>query len=96
MNFSKKLNPVYQAIEITRKKLDKKKSLISFVGAPWTLLIYMLNIKKDKNEINLDKLIKKNFINKLLKKLIKYLCVHIKKQIMLEQMLFKYLILGLD
>ena len=40
--FSKKLNPVYKAIEITRKKLDKKKSLISFIGAPWTLLIYML------------------------------------------------------
>ena len=38
----KKLQPVYKAIEITRKKLDKKKSLISFVGAPWTLLIYML------------------------------------------------------
>ena len=34
----KNLLPVYNAIEITRKKLNKKKSLISFIGAPWTLL----------------------------------------------------------
>ena len=47
-NFSKKLNPVYKAIEITRKKLNKEKSLISFIGAPWTLLIYMLGLKKRK------------------------------------------------
>ena len=45
-SFTQKLTPVYKAIEITRKKLDKKKSLIGFIGAPWTLLIYMLNIKK--------------------------------------------------
>ena len=44
--------PVYKAIEITRKKLDKKKSLISFVGAPWTLLIYMLGAKRGKKEID--------------------------------------------
>ena len=31
-NFSKKLNPIYKAIEITKKKLNNKKSLISFVG----------------------------------------------------------------
>ena len=43
-NFIKKLNPVYKAIELTRKKLDKNKSLISFIGAPWTLIIYMLNL----------------------------------------------------
>ena len=53
--FTKKLEPVYKAIEITRKNLDKKKSLISFVGAPWTLLIYMLGIKKTKNEIDYEK-----------------------------------------
>ena len=51
-SFTEKLNPVYKAIELTRKKLDRNKSLISFVGAPWTLIIYMLNFKK--NEKNLD------------------------------------------
>ena len=49
ITFSKKLKPVYKAIELTRKKLNKEKSLISFVGAPWTLLIYMLGLKKKKH-----------------------------------------------
>ena len=81
-DFSQKLNPVYEAIEMTRKNLDKEKSLIAFIGAPWTLLVYMLNIKKNKNEINLNKLNKnKTNINKILKKLIKFLCLHIQNQI---------------
>ena len=44
ISFTQKLNPVYKAIEITREKLDKKKSLIGFIGAASTLLIYMLGI----------------------------------------------------
>ncbi len=80
--FTKKLDPVYKAIEITRAKLDKNKSLIGFIGAPWTLLVYMLNIKKNKTEIDLDKL-DKNSVNKhqILDKLIKFLCIHISNQI---------------
>ena len=80
--FSEKLNPVYKAIEITRSNLDKKKSLIGFIGAPWTLLVYMLNIKKNKTEIDFDKL-NKNIINKnqILSKLIKFLSLHISNQI---------------
>jgi uroporphyrinogen decarboxylase len=80
--FSQKLSPVYKAIEITRKNLDKKKSLIGFIGAPWTLIIYMLNIKNNKTEINFKKLKKENInINKILNKLIKFLCIHIDNQI---------------
>ena len=80
--FSKKLNPIYKSIEKTRKKLDKNKSLIAFIGAPWTLLVYMLNLKKNKNELDLDKLNKKNInIIKNLDKLIKFLSIHIKNQI---------------
>ena len=52
--FLKKLDPIYKAIELTRKKLNKQKSLIAFIGAPWTLLVYMLNLKNDKNELNLN------------------------------------------
>ena len=51
ISFSQKLHPIYKAIEITRKKLDKKKSLIGFVGAPWTLLIYMLGARLNKKSI---------------------------------------------
>ena len=80
--FSEKLNPVYKAIEKTRKKLDKKKSLIAFVGAPWTLLVYMLKIKNNKTEIDLGKLKeKKNKIDQILNKLIEFICIHIDNQI---------------
>ena len=41
-SFTQKLQPVYEAIRKTRDKLCKEKSLIAFVGAPWTLLVYML------------------------------------------------------
>jgi uroporphyrinogen decarboxylase len=82
ITFTQKLHPVYKAIEITRKILDKKKSLISFVGAPWTLLIYMLGAKINKNEIDY-KIIKKNEfeVNLILDKLHYYLCTHIENQI---------------
>ena len=54
-SFTKKLDPIYEAIKKTRKKLNNKKSLIAFVGAPWTLMIYMLGIKKGNEDINLEK-----------------------------------------
>ena len=80
--FTQILNPVYKAIEITKKKLDKSKSLICFVGAPWTLLIYMFGLRKNKNELNLEKLNQSNLIiEQILETLIKYLCIHIKNQI---------------
>ena len=37
-----KLNPVLEAIRLTRKNLPTKTKLIGFCGAPWTLAIYML------------------------------------------------------
>ncbi len=79
--FVKKLKPVYEAIEITRKKLDRNKSLISFIGAPWTLIIYMLNLRKSKTEIDIDKLNDEKLkVNIIINELIKYLCIHIKNQ----------------
>ena len=82
ISFSHKLHTVYKAIEITRKKLDKKKSLISFIGAPWTLLIYMIGAKEGKNQINQEKIKSKEFeVNVILDKLNEYLCIHIENQI---------------
>ncbi len=80
--FSQKLNPIYKSIEIVRKKLDRKKTLISFVGAPWTLLIYMFGLKKNNSEldyIELNKLSKS--MEQTIDKLIKFLCIHIRNQI---------------
>ena len=80
--FSNKLSPIYKAIDITRRKLIKNKSLISFVGAPWTLIVYMLNVKESKEEINLRKLHdKKKIIDQIIETLINFLCIHIKNQI---------------
>ena len=82
INFTNTLNPIYQAIEQTRERLDKEKSLISFIGAPWTLLIYMMGLKENKNTINFLKIKdKKSEMNIILDKLNEYLCVHIENQI---------------
>jgi len=70
VDFVKRLLPVYKGIEKVKKKLNNK-SLIGFVGAPWTLLLYMLNKQSPKKNFNLDKMNKdKNLINKLLKKIL--------------------------
>ena len=80
--FTKKLNPVYEAIKKTRNNLSKEKSLISFIGAPWTLIIYMLNLKKQKNVIDLSRVKEKEKdIEILLEKLHKFLVTHIENQI---------------
>ncbi len=80
--FTQKLNSVYEAIKITRKRLQKNKSLICFIGAPWTLLVYMLGLKTEDNKLNLDKYKKyRTQINQVLLELNDYLCVHIKNQI---------------
>ncbi len=80
--FEEKIKPIYEAVKITKKKLNKEKSLISFIGAPWTLAVYMLGLKKNKNEIDHDKLKKKETeLLIIIDKLSEYLCLHLKNQI---------------
>ena len=82
ISFTQKLHPVYKAIKKTKENLEKNKSLISFIGAPWTLLIYMLGAKLNKNEIDIKKIKNKEFeVNLILDKLHEYLCLHIENQI---------------
>ncbi len=75
-NFINIMKPVYDAINTTREKLHHDKSLICFVGAPWTLSLYMLNLKNNTEEIikNSSK------IKQLITHLEKYLKKHILKQ----------------
>ena len=35
------LEPIYQALALTRQKLDPGKALIGFAGGPWTLAVYL-------------------------------------------------------
>ena len=81
LNFVQKLLPVYKGIKKVKDNL-KEKNLIGFAGAPWTLLLYMLNKESPKNNFNFDKINKDKFlINRLLKKIEEMICLHIDKQI---------------
>ena len=82
IQFIDKLKPVYNAIKKTKNKEElKNKDLIGFVGAPWTILIYMLNQKSPKNEDIEHKLKDEKFIDDLLKIIVKFLKVHINNQV---------------
>ena len=48
-NFTERLKPVYKALEIvSNNNLTLNKSTIGFVGAPWTLMVYMINKQSPK------------------------------------------------
>ena len=87
--FSKKLEPVYKSINIVSKdKILNKKDLIGFVGAPWTIYVYMQNRQSpNKFKSQIDSLhnffFKKTFKEKeqLISIIIKYLKLHIKNQV---------------
>ncbi len=82
IEFVKNVYPIYKAINLVKNsKLTKNKSTIGFVGAPWTLLVYMINKHSPKIKLK-DDFFKDNFlINRILVILEKYLKLHIKNQI---------------
>ena len=80
-DFIQKLSPIYKGIEKVKNNL-KEKELIGFVGAPWTLLLYMLNKQSPKNNFNFNKINKDQFlIDTLLEKIEEMVCLHVDKQI---------------
>ena len=82
VDFNEKVNPVYRLIKlVSSSQLTRNKSTIGFVGAPWTLLVYMLNKKSPKSGLNNNFFKNEILINKVLNILEKYLKIHIKNQI---------------
>jgi len=80
-DFIKKLSPIYQAIKRVKKDI-KNKNLIGFAGAPWTLLMYMLNKESPKNNFDIGKIIKnKSLMKDLILKLEDIIFLHAKEQV---------------
>ena len=81
-DFTKKINPVYQAIKmVSQDDILKNKSTIGFVGAPWTLLVYMINKESPKNKLVEDFFKNKNLIQRILVVIEKFLKIHIQNQV---------------
>ena len=80
--FIKKLHPIYKAIKnVKTNLLNKNKDLIGFVGAPWTLLVYMINKASPKKKLIKDFFKDDYLINRTLIILEKFLKLHIEQQI---------------
>ncbi len=80
--FTKNLSPIYQLLVNLKKSEDlKKKDIIGFVGAPWTLLVYMVNKASPKNGLITNFFSDIGLINNLLKILDKFIKIHIKNQV---------------
>ena len=81
IDFVKKINPIYEIIKmVSQNNIVKNKSTIGFVGAPWTLLVYMLNQKSPKIKLDDDFFKDKNLIKDTLLVIEKFLKIHIKNQ----------------
>ena len=80
--FIKKIDPVYKSINlVSSNSLVKNKNIIGFVGAPWTLLVYMINLQSPKKGLKQDFFKNNNLIKNVLKIIDKFLKIHIKNQI---------------
>ena len=82
IDFVEKIFPVYKAIEkVSKNNLTKNINTIGFVGAPWTLLVYMINLQSPKKNLKKDFFEDSFLINRILLILEKFLKIHIKNQI---------------
>ncbi len=82
VDFVKNIHQVYKAIKlVSGNKLVKNKDTIGFVGAPWTLLVYMINKQSPKLKLVDNFFNDETLIKEILNVLDKFLKFHIKNQI---------------
>ena len=80
IDFVEKIHRVYKAInKVSSNLILNDKNTIGFVGAPWTLLVYMINQQSPKKNLKKDFFKDEFLINRILLIIEKFLKVHIKK-----------------
>ena len=81
-NFVNKINPVYKAINsVSKSGLVQNKNTIGFIGAPWTLLVYMINLQSPKKGLKENFFKDNDLIKNILQIIDKFLKIHLKNQI---------------
>jgi len=82
IDFVEKTHRIYKLIKkVSSNSLLKNKNTIGFVGAPWTLLVYMINQHSPKKKLK-ENFFKDDFlINRILLIIEKFLKIHIKNQV---------------
>ena len=82
IDFVQKIHRIYKAIKkVSTSNILNEKNMIGFVGAPWTLLVYMINQQSPKKNLKKDFFKDEFLINRILLIIEKFLKIHIKNQI---------------
>ena len=82
IDFVEKVKQVYEAIKnVSNNHILQNKNTIGFVGAPWTILVYMINQQSPKKQLKKDFFENKDLINNVLLIIEKFLKIHIKNQV---------------
>ena len=81
-DFMSNLKPIYKSLKkISKNKILRDKDLIGFVGAPWTLLVYMINQQSPKKKLKGSFFKDKHEFKEIFKVIESFSKIHILNQI---------------